>query len=207
MQLVDLFWQLLVNPNVVYLLLVAGLLCLALAVTTPGSGAPEVGALVFLTFAALGLFQLPTNIFGLALMFVSFVLFMLEFKWTSHGALTVGGIVTLVSGSLMLFGINVESVRVSFWLIGLTVIVTVAFFTFIVGAALATRHLPPRQNPDSVIGTIGEAKTDVLNEGTVQVGNELWTAQSDETIPAGTKVKVIERSGLKVKVVRNDTKK
>jgi membrane-bound serine protease (ClpP class) len=133
-------------------------------------------------------------------MFVSIVLFMLEFKWTSHGALTVGGIVTLVGGSLMLFGINVESARVSFWLIGLTVIATVGFFTFIVGAALATRHLPPKQNPDSVIGTTGEAKTDVLNEGTVQVGNELWTAESDENIPAGTKVTVLQRHGLKLKV-------
>ena len=162
MQLVDLLWQLLINPNIVYLLLVAGLLSLALALTTPGSGAPEVGAAIFLTLAVLGLFQLPTNIFGLALIVLSFILFMLDFQWTSHGALTVGGIVTLVGGSLMLFGFNVESMRVSFWLIGLTVIITVAFFTFIVGAALATRHLPPKQNPDFVIGTVGEAKTDIL---------------------------------------------
>lgn len=200
MQFVDLLWQLLVNPNIVYLLLVAGLLSLALALTTPGSGAPEVGAAIFLTLAVLGLFQLPTNIFGLALIVLSFILFMLDFQWTSHGALTVGGIVTLVGGSLMLFGFNVESVRVSFWLIGLTVIITVGFFTFIIGAALATRHLPPRQNPDSVIGTVGEAKTDILNEGTVQVGNELWTAESDETIAAGTKVTVVQRNGLKLKV-------
>jgi membrane-bound serine protease (ClpP class) len=200
MQLVDLLWQLLINPNIVYLLLVAGLLCLALALTTPGSGAPEVGAAVFLTLAVLGLFRLPTNLFGLALIVLSFILFMLDFQWTSHGALTVGGIVTLVGGSLMLFGVSDETMRVSFWLIGLTVIVTVAFFTFIVGAALATRHLPPRQNPDSVIGTDGVAKTDVLDEGTVQVGNELWTAESDETIPAGTKVTVVQRNGLKLKV-------
>jgi membrane-bound serine protease (ClpP class) len=200
MQLVDLLWQLLVNPNIVYLLLVAGLLCLALALTTPGTGAPEVGALVFLTLAALGLFQLPTNIFGLALIFVSIVLFMLEFKWTSHGALTVGGIVTLAGGSLMLFGISVESVRVSLWLIALTVIATVGFFTFIVSAALATLHLPPKQNLDSVIGTVGVAKTDVVDEGTVQVNNELWTAESDETIPAGTKITVVKRNGLKLKV-------
>lgn len=200
MQLVDLLWQLLINPNIVYLLLVAGLLCLALAITTPGSGAPEVGAAIFLTLAVLGLFQLPTNIFGLALIVLSFILFMLDFQWTSHGALTVGGIVTLVGGSLMLFGFNVESVRVSFWLIGLTVIITVGFFTFIVGAALATRHLPPKQNPDSVVGTMGEAKTDILNEGTVQVGNELWSAESDEPIAAGTKVTVVQRNGLKLKV-------
>ncbi len=71
----------------------------------------------------------------------------------------------------------------------------------------AARNRPLFQNPDAVIGAQGEAKTDIFAEGTVQVGNELWTAQSDETIPAGTKVKVIERSGLKVKVVRSDTKK
>ena len=207
MQVIDLLWQLLIDPNVVYLLLIAGLLCLALAIATPGGGAPEVGAMIFLTLAVLGLFQLPTNIFGLALIVLSFILFMLEFQWTSHGALTVGAIMTLIGGSLMLFGISAESVRVSFWLIGLTVIANVAFFTLIISAALATRHLPPKQNPDLVIGMVGEAKTDILNEGTAQVGNELWTARADETIPAGTQVKVIERSGLKVKVVRNETKK
>ncbi|MBI5082115.1 MAG: NfeD family protein, partial [Chloroflexi bacterium] len=54
--------------------------------------------------------------------------------------------------------------------------------------------------PDSVVGTMGEAKTDILNEGTVQVGNELWSAESDETIAAGTKVTVVQRNGLKLKV-------
>lgn len=200
MEIVTLFWQLLINPNVVYLLLMAGLLCTVLAFTTPGTGIPEAGAVIFLTFAAFGLIRLPTNWFGVGLIVLSFVLFVLEAKWTSHGAFTVGGIITLTVASLMLFGLDYESVRVSFWLIGLTVIVTAAFFVFIVSAAIAMRHQPAKQNPDSVIGLVGEAKTDILKEGTVQVDNELWTAQSDEMIPAGAQVKVVERKGLKIKV-------
>ena len=71
--------------------------------------------------------------------------------------------------------------------------------------AWAVRNRPLFQNPDAVVGAQGEARTDISNEGSVQVGNELWTAQADELIPAGTKVQVVQRSGLRLKVVRVKT--
>ena len=92
--------------------------------------------------------------------------------------------------------------RVSLLLIALTVLSTAAFFTFAVGKALAERKRPLAQNPDAVIGETGEAKTEVSTEGTVQVGNELWSAQADEPIPVGARVQVIQRIGLRLKVVR-----
>ncbi|MEK7327519.1 MAG: NfeD family protein, partial [Chloroflexota bacterium] len=91
------------------------------------------------------------------------------------------------------------------WVITGTVLATTAFFVFAVSKALAVRLRPPVQNPDAVIGAQGEARTDISNEGTVQVGNELWTAQADELIPAGTKVQVVQRTGLRLKVVRVGT--
>jgi membrane-bound serine protease (ClpP class) len=196
----EFFWQLLIDPNVVYLLLVAGLLCTVLAFASPGTGLPEAGALIFLAFAFLGLLRLPTNWFGVGLITLSLLAFLGEAKWMSHGAFTISGIIALTLGSLMLFGINYESVRVSIWLIGLTVITTTLFFVYIVGAALSMRNQPAKQNQNAVIGMVGEVKTDILKEGTVLVDNELWTAQADETIAAGTSVQVIERNGLKLKV-------
>lgn len=202
MQLVDLLWQTLVNPNIAYVLLVAGLWALALAFITPGTGAPEASAVVLLGLAVISLTRLPVNAVGLALIVLSVALFVLELKWPSHGAFIGAGVLMLAGGSLFLFRRDETSTRVSLLLIALTVLSTAAFFSFAVGKALAERKRPLAQNPDAVIGETGEAKTEVSAEGTVQVGNELWSAQADEPIPAGARVQVIQRTGLRLKVVR-----
>ncbi len=202
MQLVDLLWQTLVNPNIAYVLLVAGLWALALAFITPGTGVPEACAVVLLGLAVISLTRLPVNAVGLALIVLSVALFVLELKWPSHGAFIGAGVLILAGGSLFLFRRDETSTRVSLLLIALTVLSTAAFFTFAVGKALAERKRPLAQNPDAVIGETGEAKTEVSAEGTVQVGNELWSAQADEPIPVGARVQVIQRIGLRLKVVR-----
>jgi membrane-bound serine protease (ClpP class) len=205
MQFVDLLWSTLTNPNVAYLLLVAGLWALALAVVSPGTGVPEAGAVALLGLAVLSFTRLPVNAFGLALILLSTVLFVLELKWPTHGAFVAAGVMTLAGGSFFLFRADDASARISLWVIVLTVLATTAFFVFAVSKALAVRLRPPVQNPDAVVGAQGEARTDISNEGTVQVGNELWTAQADELIPAGTKVQVVQRTGLRLKVVRGGT--
>lgn len=202
MNLADLLWQTLTNPNVVYLLLIAGIWAVALAITTPGTGLAEAAAVVLLSLALLGLSRLPVNFIGLALIFVSLTLYVLELKATSHGAFLIAGIFTLIGGSVFLFRSDERAVSVSLGLVTVTVVVTAGFFTFALRKALEMRHKPPLQNPDAVVGALGEAKTDILKEGTVQVGSELWTAQADELILAGTKVQIVQRLGLRLKVVR-----
>lgn len=202
MNLAEVLWQTLIDPNIVYLLLVAGLWAAALAFVTPGTGLPEAAAVVLLSLALLGLARLPVNYVGLALILLSVVLYVLELKWPSHGAFLISGALTLAGGSLFLFRADAETVRVSLWLIGATVIGTAIFFAFVLRKALEVRRRPPLQNPDAVIGATGEAKTDILKEGTVQVGNELWTAYADQPIPAGTAVKIVQRAGLRLKVTR-----
>ncbi len=202
MQFLDVLWQLLINPDIVYLLLIAGLWSTAVAFVTPGTGMPEAGAVLFLGLAMLGLARMPVNIIGLALIMLSVILFLLELKFSSHGAFMVSGGLTLGIGSLFLFRADAATAGVSLWVIGFTVLSTAALFGFGLSKAWAVRNRPPFQNPDAVIGTQGEARTDISNEGTAQVGNELWTAQADELIPAGTKVQVVQRTGLRLKVVR-----
>jgi membrane-bound serine protease (ClpP class) len=202
MSLADLLWQTLTNPNIVYLLLIAGIWAVALAITTPGTGLPEAAAVVMLSLALLGLSRLPVNFVGLSLIFLSLVLYVLELKATSHGAFLMAGIITLAGGSLFLFRADERAISVSLGLVAATVIGTAGFFTFALRKALEVRRRPPVQNPDAVIGALGEAKTDILKEGTVQVGSELWTAQADELIPAGTKVQIVQRLGLRLKVIR-----
>lgn len=202
MQIVDLLWQTLINPNIVYLLLVVGLWAVALSFATPGTGIPEAAAAVLLSMAMFGLIRLPVNAFGVLLIVLSVALFVAELKWSSHGAFTAAGVLTLGAGSLFLFRADESSVRVSLWLVAVTVLATTGFFTFAVSKALDVQKHPPAQNPDSVIGQKGEARTDISPEGTVQVGNELWTALSDEPIAAGTVVQVVQRTGLRLKVIR-----
>ena len=202
MNFVDLLWQTITNPNVVYILLIAGVWAVALAITTPGTGVAEAAAVVLLGLALLGLTQLPVNFIGLALIFLSLVLYVLEIKATSHGAFLIAGILTLAGGSIFLFRNDERAVSVSLGLVAATVLVTAGFFTFALRLALQMRRKPPLQNPDAVVGTIGEAKTDILKEGAVQVGNELWTAEANELIPAGSKVQVVRRSGLRLIVSR-----
>jgi membrane-bound serine protease (ClpP class) len=198
----DLLWQTLVNPNIVYVLLIAGLWCAALAITTPGIGIPEAGAVGFLSLALLGLIRLPINVVGLFLIILSLGLYVVELKWPSHGAFIITGIITLAIGSFFLFPANEGANQLSVALVIGTVLSTAAFFLLAMRLALAVRHKPLFQNPDAVVGTVGEAKTDILKDGAVQVGDELWTAEADELIVSGTRVQILRRNGLRLKVAR-----
>lgn len=202
MDAATLLWQTLINPNIVYLLLIAGLWCAALALTTPGIGIPEAGAIGFLSLAVLGLTRLPINVVGLFLIILSLGLYVIELKWPSHGAFIITGVITLAVGSFFLFPANESANQLSVALVIATVLSTGLFFFLALQIALRVRNKPPFQNPDGVIGTVGEAKTDILKEGAVQVGDELWTAEADELIPTGTRVQVVKRSGLRLKVAR-----
>jgi len=203
MTLVDLFWQTLTNPNIVYLLLIAGLWSAVLALVTPGTGLPEAGAVVLFSLALFGLVRLPVNFIGLAFIILSLGLYLFEVKWPSHGAFFGAGVFTLAVGSVFLFKDDAQAAPLSLGLVAATVTTTTIFFAFVFQKALEVRHRPPVQNPDAVIGALGEAKTDIFKDGAVQVGSELWTAESDEVIPAGTQVQIVKRSGLKLKVARS----
>ncbi len=202
MNATDLLWQALTNPNVVYLLLIAGLWSAALAFTTPGVGIPEAGAIGFLSLALLGFLGLPVNLVGLALIILSLGLYVIELKWPSHGVFILTGVITLAVGSFFLFPANESANQLSAGLIIGTVLTTAILFFIGLRLALLVRHKPPFQNPDAVVGTVGEAKTDILKEGAVQVGDELWTAEADELITSGSRVQVVRRSGLRLKVAR-----
>jgi membrane-bound serine protease (ClpP class) len=207
MNIVDLFWQTLTNPNIVYLLLIAGVWSVVLSFTTPGTGVPEAAAAVFLSLALLGMTRLPVNIIGLALILLSLVLYLVELKATTHGVFIIAGVLTLAAGSFFLFRTDERmAVGLSLGLVAATVLTTGGFFALALRLALEVRKKPPLQNPDAVVGNLGEAKTDILKEGAVLVADELWTAEADEMIPAGSKVQVVQRKGLRLKVVRATAK-
>ena len=203
MDIVQQIMTFIANPNVAYLALIVGLLMLVVAVTTPGTGFAEVIAVIALAVAVIGLVQLEANFAGVVLIFAAFVLFALDVTQTAHGALTLGGAVALVVGSLLLFPAGEGGSVLSIWLVAgvtlLMVAVSLVFFS-------ALRRWHKQRHVDNaaqdVVGQRGVVKTATasLTPGTAQIAGQLWTIEADEPIEPGTEVEVIRRDGLTLKV-------
>src|SRR5512136_2490845 len=163
---------LIANPNVAYLALIVGLLMLVVAVTTPGTGVAEVIAVIALAVAVIGLIQLSANFAGVVLIIAAFVLFALDVTQTQHGALTLGGAVALVVGSLLLFPVREGGATISLWLVGgvtvLMVAVSLVFFSALVRWRKQQRVGNAAQE---VVGQRGVMKTAVAPQttGTAQI--------------------------------------
>jgi len=196
-------WQLLINPNVAYLLLIIGIWAAITAFIMPGTGLPESIAAVSLALAITGLAQLPINFVGAAMIALGFILFVLEFKVVSHGALTVGGVVSFALGSVFLVRPREAQPGISLWVVGIATVATTIFFVVAVAAALRTFRLPVFTSPQQrLIGARGVVRQPLKPVGTVQVKSELWSAVADESLEAGTPVVVTAIEGLKLRVAR-----
>ena len=189
------------NPTVAYILLMLGIYGLFFELSNPGSIIPGVVGGIFIILAFMALQTLPVRTAGVLLILFALVLFILEIKVTSFGILTIGGIVAMFLGSIMLFE---EAPGFSFrvdWRVALTVtLCTAAFFVFAVGMALKTRLTRATTGADGLIDKIGVAATSISTDGTIKLGAEIWKAVSDEKIKKGERVRVIEVNGLELKV-------
>jgi membrane-bound serine protease (ClpP class) len=195
-------WLLLTDPNVSYLLLVLGLWATVLAVSLPGTGLPEATAAVSLALAAVGLLQLPFSLAGTGLILLALALFIAEFPAHAHGAMLLSGAVALIVGASLIYGVDQDrSTAHLSWvsLIGAPLVTSLVFGLFI-RQALKAMHVPAMQDPRRLIGAQGYTRTETQREGTVYVGGELWSATAEQQIPPDTKVVVLERTGLVLKV-------
>jgi membrane-bound serine protease (ClpP class) len=195
----------LANPNIAYLLMLIGLAGLYFEFTNPGAIFPgAVGALsLILAFYALN--TLPVNYAGVMLILLGILLFIAEIKITSYGFLTVGGIVCLLLGSLMLFKNQPGGymVRVSWSVILPTVAAVTLFFTVIVGLVVRAQVRRPTTGAEGLVGELGTVLKEVSPAGgKVFVHGETWNALSDEVIEQGATVEVVRMEQLKVRIKR-----
>jgi membrane-bound serine protease (ClpP class) len=203
MDIAQALWQLIVNPNVAYLLLIIGLWAAITAFIVPGTGLAEAVAAVALVLGVTGLAQLPVNFVGVAMIALAFVLFLLEFKIITHGALMAGGIASFAFGSVLLVKPTASQPGVSLVVVGATSLATLVFFTVAIRAALRTYRLPIFSSPQHrLVGAHGVVKQALAPLGSVQVKSELWSAVADEPVPAGEEVVVTRIEGLKIHVAR-----
>ena len=192
---------LLTNPNIAYILLMLGIYGLFFELQNPGSIFPGVLGGICLILAFYSLQLLPVNYAGLALIILGIIMFILEVKITSHGLLTIGGIVSLFFGSIMLFESPIPFFRPSILLIAITVLFTAAFFALIVGIGIRALRRKATTGKEGLVGEIGIAQDDLNPSGMVLVSGELWSAESiTGEIKKDEKVKVVEVKGMSIKV-------
>ncbi|MBM4128939.1 MAG: nodulation protein NfeD, partial [Nitrospira sp.] len=189
------------DPNVAYILMLLGFYGLFFELTNPGSIFPGVMGGICLILAFYAFQTLPVNYAGLLLIILAIILFILEVKIVSHGILTIGGIISMVIGSLMLFESPSPFMKLSLFIILPAAIVTGLFFTFTLGLAFKAYKRKPVTGSEGLVGTEGVACSDITKDrGMVLLHGERWTASSDEPIAKGEKIIVEAVSGLKVKV-------
>lgn len=195
--------DLLSDPNIAYILLMIGMYGIISELYNPGMIFPGVVGVISLILAFYSLHTLPVNYAGLSLIIFAVILFIAEIKIVSHGLLTIGGIISLVMGSIMLIDTEstLEVIEISWQVILVTVILTAAFFIFAIGFGIKAQSRKPTTGIEGIVGEIGEAINNLEPEGQIKVHGELWNAESlDGFIGKGTRVKVTQVSNLKLMV-------
>ncbi len=194
--------DIIINPNIAYILMMLGIYGLLFELYNPGTILPGVVGGISLVLGLYALQTLPVNYAGVMLIVFAVILFLLEIKIPSYGLLSIGGVISLVIGSVMLFDTQLEFLQVSWQVILGVVIITVLFFVFAIGMAIRTHRTKPQTGAVGMIGEVGEVYKTLNPEGTIKIHGEFWKAVSDSNIPKGKKVKVVEYEGetLKLKV-------
>jgi len=188
------------DPNIAYILLLIGLAGIYFEFSTPGVILPGVIGGISLIMAFFAMQTLPVNYAGVALILFAIILFIAEIKVISHGILTIGGIVSLTIGSLMLFQAPDPSLRVSWGVLIPAVSIASLFFIAVIAIAIKAQLRPRQGGQEGMQGEGGLAITDIREEGKVLIHGEHWNAISDVPITRGSKIRVIHVENLKVKV-------
>ena len=189
------------DPNVAYILMLLGFYGLFFELTNPGSLFPGVTGGICLILAFYAFQTLPVNYAGLLLIILAIILFILEIKIISHGVLTIGGIVAMTIGSLMLFESPAPFMKLSLAVILPAVVMTTLFFTILIGLAYKVYKRKPITGSEGLLGSYGIADTDITREGgRVTIHGEIWSSYSEDAIDKGNRIIVEEVSGLKLKV-------
>ncbi len=190
------------DPNVAYILLILGFYGLFFELSNPGSVFPGVVGAVFLILAFFSFQMLPINYAGLLLLLLGIGFLVAEIWVTSGGLLAVGGAIALFIGSLMLVESPAPFLKISYKVIIPSVLLTVGFFIFVVGAGLRAQWRKVVTGSQGLIGERGLATTDIDGTGQVFVHGELWNAKSNEKISKGESVEVVSVEGLVLEVRR-----
>ena len=189
------------DPNITYILFLLGLFGVLFELFNPGAILPGIVGVIALVFSFYSMNTLPINYAGLVLIIFAIILFVLEIKIVSHGLLAIGGIVSLLLGSMMLLksGSSLETARISTGVIIAATTVTALFFLFVIGVGIKAQRRKVVTGAEGMIGAIGEVIEMLGPVGIVKVQGEIWNAESmTGNIPAGERVRITAIRNLKL---------
>lgn len=209
LSLMEQLLMVLTNPNIVFLLLTIGVQAILIELNSPGGWVAGFVGAVSLALALYGLGLLDVNWFGLIILAISFVLFILDIKAPTHGALTAAGIGTLIWGALVLFNSTgtPSFLRVSVPLVVVTSVITAGTFAIAVNFAIRAQRSPIRTGRESLVGRFGYARDKLDPKGQVQVGGETWMAElapDQNPLEKGARVRILEIEGIRLIVAATD---
>jgi membrane-bound serine protease (ClpP class) len=183
-------------PNLLYLLLVAGIWLAALAILSPGTGVLELLAFTALAGAGLGTLVLPFNLWALIVLGVGVVFYILSLRFEKFELWLILSALTLSLGSVFLFRTPEAGPTVNPALALAVSLLTLGYFWLAVRSSIRAQRERPSIDPSNVLGEIGEIRTALDPTGSIQVDGELWTARAAVTMKPGDKARVVDRDGL-----------
>jgi len=190
----------LLDPNIAYLFLLAGVLLGLLAMVTPGTGFFEIGAFFCLALAGYAVYNLNINLWALLFLLLSAVPFIYAIQKPKREFFLGLSIFGLILGSVFLFASDGWQPAVNPLLAVVSSILYAGFIWIAVRKTMQAANAQPAHDLSALVGQIGEAKTSIHAEGSVQVAGELWSAHSEMLIPAGSAVQVTGRQGFTLEV-------
>ena len=188
------------DPNIAYLLFLLGVAGLYFELAQPGAILPGVIGGISLIMSFFAMQTLPVNYAGIALILFALILFIAEIKIISHGLLSVGGVISLLLGSLLLFDSPEPALRVSFKVMIPTLVIVSAFFVFVVSLVVKAQMGKKHTGYEELIGAEGVAVTDIHHAGKTFIRGEYWDAWSEKPVAKGKKVTVEGIEGMKMQV-------
>ncbi len=199
----DRFLALITDPNIAYILMMVGMLGIFFELSNPGVVLPGVIGGISLILAFFAFQSLPINWAGLLLILFGVALLIAEIKIASHGVLTIGGVVSMVLGSFMLYEAPEAGFRVSWTVILPTVGASAGLVVWAVSAGVRAMMRPPTTGAAGMIGQHAVVRAALDPEGQVQLDGELWRAVAEDApVPAGETVRVTGVDGLTLRVSR-----
>jgi membrane-bound serine protease (ClpP class) len=193
----------LLDPNVAYLILLGAVLLAMMSLASPGTGLFEIGALFCILLAGYSIYQLSFNWWALILLGLSIVPFIYAIRKPKRELYLALSILLLVVGSVFIFPRTGNQAAVNPLVAVVASIMVAGFLWIAVRKSMEAAGARPSHDLNSLVGKIGEARTKVEEEGSVQVDGELWSARSEKTIPAGSSIRVLRREGFVLIVEKN----
>lgn len=196
--------EFLLDPNVAYLTLIAGVILVMMAIVTPGTGIFEVAAFFCLILAGYAVYNLTFNWWALILLGLSIVPFVYAIQKPKRELFLGLAILLLVVGSIYIFVQDNGLPAVNPVLASVSSVLMAGFLWLAVRKSMQAAGIRPAHDLETLVGQTGEARTRIHDDGSVQVAGELWSARSNEAISAGSAVRVLRREGF-ILVVEKDT--